>query len=240
MEILRTSKEAQLASSIDYAKPTTNSAVMSSEQKDLDFDEQVLASCLEGSHLKEAIKKCSENLVNLSEKAIVSNAEPTQVDYLLRVSFWEEVSNALHEGRPIYEKSIYNGVCSQSYWKSLRETNHNKFTFLLIPIKSYSRTNKLLLTMGQEKLFQILDADPFIKGQGSGYKKQLDPRIAKVQLEAYKMVEERLHGKAVNRIQTHNINESSPGAKETIEALQREIMSLESGNTPLTIEADVE
>lgn len=228
MDIIRERKEEVLAKSIDYATKKSF-PVLSVEQKEMDFDDQVMAALgHDQDMLRSAIERCSPNLIERSESAILDNASPTHVDQLLRVSLWEEFSEALVEGRQVSERAIYNGVCSYNYWKHLRDENEEKFTYLLIPVKSYSRTNKLLLTLGQEALINILEADAYVKSQGSGNKKQLDPKIAKVQLEAYKMIDERIHGKAVNRIQTHNTNENSPGnAQETLSSLQNEIKELE-------------
>ena len=79
------------------------------------------------------------------------------------------------------------------------------------------------------------------QGQGSGHRRKLEPKIAKVQLEAYKLVEERIYGKAVNRIQTHNVNESNSGdANATIEQLKREILELENNSTIVIDGDDVE
>jgi hypothetical protein len=240
MGIFRETKEEVLANEIKYATSRSNDVVISAEQKEMDFDEQVLTVLTNDQEpLKRAVTKCSENLTNKSEKVILEAANPTQVDQLLRISFWEELTNALTEGRKISERAIYNGVCSHNYWNRLRDVDEDKFTYILIPIKSYSRTNKLLLTLGQECLINILNADPYIKAQGSGNKKVLDPRIAKVQLEAYKMVEERIYGKAVNRIQTHNTNENTPSnANDTIDALKAEIVLLENKAPVMAIEVN--
>lgn len=242
MGIFRETKEEVLAKSIEHVPRRTKDVVLSQQQKELDFDEQILAALgSEQAPLKDAITRCSDNLVTKTEAAITDNAKPTHVDQLLRIALWEEISDALHDNRPVSERAIYSGVCSYSYWKNLRDVDDEKFTYLLIPVKSYSRTNKLLLSLGQSALIEILNADPYVKSQGSGYKKQLDPKIAKVQLEAYRMVEERIYGKAVNRIQTHNTNESKTSdAHETIEALQQEIVDLENKHTPLYVEADEE
>lgn len=238
MGILLESKEEVLARTIEHVPKKTRDVVLSQQQKELDFDEQILVALRpDQEFLKEAIKKCSPNLVHKTEAAIIDNAKPTHVDQLLRIALWEELSSALHENRAVSERAIYNGVCSASYWKAIRDSDEEKFTYLLIPVKSYSRTNKLLLALGQAALIDILNADPYVKSQGSGNKKQLDPKIAKVQLEAYRMVEERIYGKAVNRIQTHNTNENADsGAAETIEALQQEIIALENRTMPIEID----
>lgn len=238
MGILLESREETLLKSIEYAPQKTNQTALSPLQKELDFDEQLQAAISpDQADLSDAVERCGNRLIEQSEAAIIDNAKPTQVDQLLRVSFWEEVSSALFENRRVNERNIYNGVCSQSYWRDLRDNREEKFTFVLIPIKSYARTNKLLLQMGQACLYEILNASPYVKGQGSGNRKAFDPKIAKVQLEAYKMVEERQFGKAVQRLQTHNINEEKPStAQETIEALQAEIKALEGTSGPILID----
>ncbi len=240
MTIYRETREEALAKEIEYAPRKDHGVVLSQEQKELDFDEQVLSVIGKDDYLlQDAIIKCSENLVSKTEAAITDNAQPTHVDMLLRISFWEEITNAIHENRNFSERAVYNGVCSHSYWKTLRDSNEDKFTYILIPVKSYARTNKLLLALGQQKLIEILSADPFIKGQGSGHRRMLDPKVAKVQLEAYKLVEERIYGKAVQRVQQHNINESKPSEESTvtIDQLKKEIAELE-GKTVIQIEAD--
>jgi hypothetical protein len=239
MGIFRESKEEMMARSIAGTPSRGSDVVISKQQKELDFDQQILRVLKpEQEALRGAIEVASQGLVDKSEQAIIDTAKPTHVDQLLRISLWEEMSNAITEARPISETAIYSGICSANYWRKVRDENHDLFTYLLIPIKEYSRTNKLLLTLGQECLMNILNADPFVKKEGS-YKKVLDPKIAKVQLEAYRMVEERVYGKAVNRIQTHNVNEATKGdAHETIEALKAEIIALENKSGPILIDGE--
>ena len=163
--------------------------------------ESWLVEIVESEPLQFAVKNCTPRLAEFTEGEIVEQARPTNIDQLLRVAFWEEVNAAADEGRKIQQTNIYRGICSVGYCSRVMKELDWKMTYVLMPIKSYNQMNKLLIHKGQQAMLDILNADPYL-GK-SGKMRKLDSRIAKVQLDAYKLVVERQFGKAVERSQQH-------------------------------------
>lgn len=163
--------------------------------------ESWLVDIVESEPVQYAVKHCTPRLAEFTEGEIVEQARPTNIDQLLRVSFWEEVNAAADEHRKVNQANIYRGICSVGYWNRVVRELDWKMTYVLMPIKSYNQMNKLLIHKGQQAMLDILNADPYLGKQGK--MRKLDARIAKVQLDAYKLVVERMFGRAVERSQKH-------------------------------------
>lgn len=188
--------------------------------------------------LAAAIKNASPLLSNNSEATLRDLAEATETDQMLRISFWEEVGLCLKGNKQLTESNIYNGTCNANYWAKLKTpAMATKLAYILTPVKEYAKMNKVLLAQGQQILLDILNANPYV---GTGKEKRLDSRIAKVQLEAYRLVEERIYGKAVQRVQTHNTNvEDNKKPDHDVEALKAEIKALEATHMDLLTVGDL-
>lgn len=220
---------------IDEVSSRNKDKVIHADLKESEFDDIVLGAVApESERLRSSIATVSQHLTEYTEYEIAKLAEPCQIDQLLRVSFWDEVNEAIANNRPISERNIFKGVCSNTYWIRVRDELQYKMAYVLCPIMSYSKANKLGLHLGQKAMIEILNASPF---SGSGDNKTFNPKIAQLQLKAFELVQDRVHGKAVQRIQSHNTNESA-NKQESIEDLKREIELLEGKkkSIPITIE----
>jgi hypothetical protein len=219
---------------VDDISKRNKDKVIHSDLKEVEFDDIVLGAVApESDKLFRSIKNNSITLTELSEYEIATEAKPCQVDQLLRVSFWDEVNDAIANQRPISERNIWKGVCSNTYWNKVRDEWGLKMAYVLCPLMSYSKANKLGMHLGQKAMIDILNASPYETDKNGN--KKFNVKIAALQLHAYNTVQDRVHGKAVQRIQTHNTNESKKSA-ESIEELQKEIALLEGKSPPTTIE----
>jgi hypothetical protein len=219
---------------VDDISKRNKDKVIHHDLKEVEFDDIVLGAVAPTSErLFRSIKNNSVALTEMTEYEIAIEAKPCQVDQLLRVSFWDEVNTALAENRAISENNIWKGVCSNTYWFKVRDEWAMKMAYVLCPLMSYSKANKLGMHLGQKALIDILNASPYEVDRAGN--KKFNVKIAALQLHAYNTVQDRVHGKAVQRIQTHNTNESKKD-KESIEDLQKEIAALEGKSPPITIE----
>lgn len=221
---------------VDEVSSRNKDKVIHADLKQTEFDEVVLqAVAPESEKLKQAIIIHSQKLCDYTEYEIAIEAKPVQIDQLLRVSFWDEVNTAIAESRPVSERKIWTGVCSNTYWNKVRDELEWKMAYILCPLMSYSKANKLGLHLGQKAMLEILNASPYT---GSGEKKAFNPKIAQLQLQAYQALQDRMFGKAVQRLQTHNTNESVAN-KESLEELQKEIALLEGKKSSIPISVEV-
>ena len=194
--------------------------VIHHDLKEVEFDDIVLSVVhVESDKLKNSIISNSETLTQLTEHEVTEAAQPVMTDQLLRVSFWDEVNTALVENRTISERNIWKGVCSNTYWNKVRDELPAKMAYVLTPLISYSKGQKLALQLGQKAMLNILAANP---KQGDKF----DTKLAQLQHQIYQANLDRAFGKAVQRIQSHNTNETVTPA-ESIEELQKEIARLE-------------
>ena len=206
--------------------------------KESEFDEVVLRVISpESSLLRSAIIEHSQKLCEYTDYEITEFAKPVITDQLLRVSFWDEINSAIANDRFISERKIWVGVCSNSYWHKVRDQLSWKMAYVLCPLMSYSKANKLGLHLGQKAMIDILNVSAMEEVNGV---MKFNAKIAQLQITAYNSIQDRMFGKAVQRLETHNTNENIEVTKESIEEIQKEIAQLELKSLPLTIETDGE
>lgn len=208
--------------------------VASEEEVEADYHVQLIGLLKKNrsEHLSNSIQRNSEILTQHSADEIRRQARVTDTDQLLRHSFWEEVKNAENEGRKLKESNVWHGICTTRYWDKVVRTDEWKMAYILTPTRDRFLIQKAAYNQGLENLLRIVNADPFKRKQGGS--KELDPRIAKVVLEAYKILDERLHGQAVQRVQTAAVETK----KLTPEELQKQIKEMkdEGIDQPLTVD----
>lgn len=232
MAVLKTSlfSEEIVISAGKYSKDK----VIHADLKEIEYDDIVLSAIHpESTKLIDSVKRNSEVLTQKTEYQITETAEVVMADQLLRVSFWDEVNKAVVEGRTITERNIFNGVCSNKYWMRVRDELDDKMAYILCPLMAYTKANKLGLQLGQRAMLDILNVSP--KGENGKF----DTKLAQLQFSVFKELQDRSFGKAVQRIQSHNTNETV--TNDSIEDLHKEIAMLEGkpisdGDIPTTIE----
>ena len=177
--------------------------------------------------LKKSILRNMTALSEMSEEEIVAEAKPTPTDQLLRIAFWEEVKKAERGDKTFMETHVWKGVCTHRYWQRLVREYDMKMKYILTPVRDRVLLQKTIHQQGLINLLKIANADPFTKGQ-------LDPRKAKSVIDAWKLIDDRMYGQAVQRVQTEKLEEPVLSPKE----LTKEISKLreEVSDTPLTID----
>lgn len=206
--------------------------VLHRELKETDFDDIVLSVIHpDSTPLSDSIRNNSITLTEKSEHEITKEADVIMVDQLLRISFWDEVNTAVVENRAVSERNIFKGVCSRQYWTRVRDELPHKMAYVLCPLIAYSKANKLGMQLGQRAMLDILNAP----ARG-------DVKLAQLQFNIYKELQDRIFGRSVQRVQSHNTNETITSS-DSIEDLHKEIALLEGkglDNPPTTVDVDNE
>ncbi len=146
--------------------------------------------------LAEAAERVTPLLQEFSETQLTNRANVSKTLKYLRVALWDEVSQAEREDRTIIQNNIWRGICCETYWLRLINDLDDKLAYVLCPVKNYDLTNRVLLHVGQQKLFEIMEAD--IKDKDG----KLNVKAAALVIKAYKEVENRVKGESVKRIET--------------------------------------
>lgn len=209
--------------------------VVSQEELEDEYQDYLVSLChpKRGDNLVASIQRNSPILAEHSEDEIADNAEVGTTDQLLRMSFWDEVEKAERERRPITESKIWKGVCTKKYWDKVVRQYEWKMAYVLTPVKSRRLMTKLIHQESLSTLLKIANANPYKIKQGG--RKELDPRIAKLVIDVHKIIDDRMYGQAVQRVQKEEVQEKlTPAQMEEKLKKLREEMGLD--NQPVTIE----
>jgi hypothetical protein len=136
----------------------------------------------------------------------------------LRLSFWEEYERAAREMVPMQLTNLYRGVCRNDvYWK-LFEKYPALLPWVVCPLAGFLLQRKELEFLAEERMVEVLSVSP-VKDDG-----KVDSRLAKVQLELYQTLQDRIYGSAIQKMESQqknvnvnvNSNQTHEEAKATI------------------------
>jgi len=167
------------------------------------------------------------DLLAMDEGTIRIKVRPTATASRLRLSFWEEYEKAVNSGRQMRLSGIFKGVCSENHFIENFLQRNDRVAYMLTPPANYVVQVKEALYEGLETLRQIVSA-PVIDDQG-----YLIPRAADVVLKAVQMLDARVKGAVVQRIDQRmvslNMNQNMqdqnllPASMEDIEKQLEEV-----------------
>lgn len=129
---------------------------------------------------------------------------PTPTDNRLRLSFWIEYNRSLEKRNTngnfsMKVENIYAGICSKEYFYKRYLLNAWKVSWLLIPPTDYSVKMEEALDFGIDQMRAVLslDHEPFGR---------TDYKLITLKKEIVKMLELRVKGAVVQRVDSRNIN----------------------------------
>lgn len=191
------------------------------------------------SQIAKAIGRVMHGMIQCSEAEIKRGARATKTDMVIRSKFWAEVARAEREKDMLRPVNIYRGTCTRQYWERVLKEQPGKLRYYLLQYQEYNSYNQLLIHLGQERMHDILTADPFIRKNGSR-KKMLDPKIGALQVAVYKFVTENKYGKAIERKQIHTSDGGKTEEPKSLKELELEIAQLEKEfNDAVPVHAEV-
>ena len=187
-----------------------------------------LVNLVDGEALRNAVKRVPERLWELSEENLREHARPTQTDYALRTALWNEFRVASRSGAKIKPARLYAGICSYTHWWANILRSPEKLAWILQPIQDYEKSLEPLLPRLTERYHELLNLNIYDK-KGTPI-----PALVRCLLEAMKMIEYRVKGTAVQKVETKNLNlniqDGTPLERLTLEEIDAQIAELEAAD----------
>lgn len=118
----------------------------------------------------------------------------------IRMSFWHEYETAVVRGANMRMSQIIGGVCTETYFRAKVLTDNKKMAFILCPPTDYVVQVKEALSAGMENLRKIVSAKVV---DDDGY---LMPKAADMVIKAVQMLDLRIKGAIVQRIDQRSVN----------------------------------
>lgn len=150
-----------------------------------------------------------------------------QIDKRLRVSFWAEYDRAIQDGNKMHIHNVYQGVCSRmQFYRVIQD--RVRMAFILTPPESYTISVEEALLQGVRRLREILEFPLYDK------KGNPNTKVAEVIVKTYAMLDMRVKGAVVQRVEQKNLNVNVNGNQaleqlpETVADLDRELLDLEA------------
>lgn len=161
-------------------------------------------------------------LLSLDEGSLHKLVHPTVGMQRIRFSFWAEYENCASRGRPMKQAQIIGGILTEQNFKESFLANNKKVAYMLCPPTNYVVQVKEALQAGFETVRQIVSAKVIDE---DGF---LIPRAADVVLKAVALLDIRVKGSIVQRIdqRTLNMNMEAPPQiqiPESLDDLERQI-----------------
>jgi hypothetical protein len=179
--------------------------------------------------VREAVLRLPEEYLIMTENQLKKEAKPTRTDYALRVSFWREFDKIFwRDGkRKIVSLHVYAGICTDTYFYDRFLKNPRKVAWLVRPQQTYAKEMEAILARVTERLWEIVDI-PIRDRKGN-----VSSRNADILLRAAQMIENRVKGMAIQRIEEKSLRlnvTAKPGPQtiETVEAMEAKIRVLEA------------
>lgn len=220
----------------------------------VDIEEKIpFLPLINSSKLVSSVKNLPQELWDMSDGELKMRANPTKADYLIKVNLWNAIREVEHGSTgkmSISMVDIYKGVTRATFHNLLK--SQFKIAWLIRPIIPYEEELDVLTTRFTERMWEIAEMPMKKKVRVKkevvkndkikteyGYEIRYDTKAAELILKAYKEVNDRSKGMAVQRqliAQVPGNNESSANIKE----LDDRIAELQSklGDKAEVIEAE--
>jgi hypothetical protein len=158
-----------------------------------------------GDQLAEAMLTASKErpeLFQLDERDLYKEmkVKPNPTDNRLRLRFWDEYDRSQSYQKSMEMHLVYAGVCSKQYFYGRYLTLAEKVAWLLCPPASYMVKMEEALAFGIERLRDILEINPML---ASG---KVDSRLADIQMKIVALLDMRVKGAVVQKIEQKNMN----------------------------------
>lgn len=153
--------------------------------------------------LQKALKELlfmDPQLMELDEHELQQKARPSLTLSRLRMAFWNEYEKANQQNRKMHLSKIIAGVCTETVFKKKVLNDHVRLAYILVPPKDYVITTKEALDRGLDSLRAIVGAK-VVDDDGN-----LIPKSADIVLKAVALLDMRVKGAVVQRIDQRSLN----------------------------------
>lgn len=175
---------------------------------DMDNPNSILQMVKHSKPLAQAVLKADQVLMLMDEGSLRTKLAPSAIDNRLRLAFWLEVdkcinSNGAHQ---FSEQLVFAGIVTKEVWQKKYLTNAKKMAWILTPVGNYESSMMEALETGVSQLRKILSA-PLFDDAG-----KLDTKAAKIVVDVFKLLDERVRGTVVQKHQIIHQHTGSPVA----------------------------
>lgn len=147
---------------------------------------------------REAIQNLANNFPEYLEETeldLQRIVKPTPLDDRLRVAFWHEYTAAQDLGRDIKLANVFSNYCSDFYFYSKFITRPEKVAWIICRPANYMQSLEASLNNGKNRLDELMRMELF---HPNG---MLKVEETKLFLKAYKMLDDRVKGSVIQRIE---------------------------------------
>lgn len=157
--------------------------------------------------LAQKILALPEETLGISEDTLEKQVVPSRQDRRVRIRFWEEYERAASEQRKMYLGNVVQDTGFPS-WESYAvrvEDRPELLLWLMSPPPGYQIQLKEAMEIGMSKLLEILELP-----LRDGVTGKINTSVGLLQLQAFKMIDTRLHGAVTQRMVSVNVNAEKP------------------------------
>jgi hypothetical protein len=182
--------------------------------------------------VSERIKEIPPELFQLEPKELeklTPKKEFTLTDSRLRTAFWIEYGRSQEVMKNMRMDNVYGGICTAPYFYQTVLLDKVRLAYILQPPTNYNIAMEEALHLGVDRLREILDL-PIIDENGKP-----NPKVADVILKTVQMLDMRVKGAIIQRIEQKNLNVSVDAKKmnnqideaQSVDEIDRKLRELE-------------
>lgn len=194
-----------------------------------------LVNLVQGDAFADAVSGVPVELLGLESDALEQRFRPTRTDWALKCAFWNEIRNSPGSPGSIKPSRIFGGICSEQHWYGHFLKDKARVAWILSPARNYEQELESLLPLVAAKAHEILTID-YRDDRGRPV-----PGLLKLVLQAAKLVEDRVLGAAVERVESKSVSVQMRAQEVPIgtsmEELDREIARLEGKVVAIEVQA---
>lgn len=144
--------------------------------------------------------KIPQNLMDIEECKLKQLAHPTELEEMLRESFWREIRRVSmdlkDQVRPV---NIYGGICTKIHFYTVLGTPEKAALILRCP-PSHKEKSEYIISKGTAKLMEVLEGKVLYP---NGH---IDAKATKAILDVVAYFESRVRGSVTQKIESKNLN----------------------------------
>lgn len=177
------------------------------------------------------LHKNNPEMASFSEQQFLKEYVTSESMDNLRLSFWTEYNRAQDTGQLMKAKNIYSPVmCAEMFYSKFIH-NQKNVAWMLIPPANYMLSLKAYLEHGKKSLRKIMTAN-LIDDNGN-----LKVEDTKLFLKAYQLIDNRVHGSAIQRIEQKTATIHMSPVTGDPKDLKRELEELRASQPVIEIES---
>lgn len=169
-------------------------------------------------HFKDAILNIAKNYpeyLTLPEYDLKKLLEPDDTDDEIRVAFWHEYVRAQDAGNKIRLITAFSNFCSDHYFYHKMITNPKKVAWIICRPAHYMMSLEASLDNGRRSIKKIM-AMKIFDDNGN-----IKPKEAGIFLKAYEMLDNRVRGSVIQRIEQKSVHYRADDADKASDELKR-------------------